>query len=153
VIHRDLKPENVLLVDEAEADTVKLLDFGIAKLRTTDEPTQRTQAGLVLGTPGYMAPEQILGKELDARCDIYALGILLYEMVTGAPAYAATSVGEMLVAQATKPPKRPSEVAKRAIPRELEQLIVACLATDPTKRPATAGDVAEALRHAAGLLA
>src|SRR5690606_15585641 len=95
IVHRDMKPDNVLLVErEGGKDFVKVLDFGIAKVQTAvagDRPI--TQVGLVYGTPEYMAPEQALGQEVDARADIYALGVILYELLSGERPYGGPVTG------------------------------------------------------------
>src|SRR5205823_3437590 len=117
IVHRDLKPENVMLVDrDADADFVKVLDFGIAKVPVGEiaeaANTQRhsdsaqpvlTQAGMVYGTPEYMAPEQALGNPVDARADIYALGVMFYEMLTGSRPFDAESKVKILGMQVTAP--------------------------------------------------
>src|SRR5690606_3684992 len=99
IVHRDLKPDNVMLQERGrQKDVVRVLDFGIAKLREDDRGTQvaMTQAGDMLGTPQYMAPEQIRGEAIDGRTDIYALGCMIYEMVTGRMPYEAQTVMAML---------------------------------------------------------
>src|SRR5262249_9524155 len=107
IVHRDLKPQNIMLArDTAGRDVVKLVDFGIAK--TFDESTQLTSVGSALGTPYYMAPEQIEGRPVDARCDIYALGIILYEMLVGEVPFADQSTPAVLVKQLRELPVRPS---------------------------------------------
>jgi serine/threonine protein kinase len=102
VIHRDMKPQNIMLV--GEEDEVKLLDFGIARLR---EPGRAglTSAGVMMGTPEYMAPEQIEGGEPSERADIYALGIVLYEMLTRASPFTAPTVASVFSQQLSPPPR------------------------------------------------
>src|SRR5690606_26009150 len=90
IVHRDLKPDNILLVErEAQGDFAKVLDFGIAKVPqgTGASSGPITQVGMVYGTPEYMAPEQALGQEVDARADLYALGVIIYELLTGKRPY------------------------------------------------------------------
>ena len=88
VLHRDLKPENVLITRLRDgSDLVKVVDFGIAKLVDAGPEPALTGTGMIVGTPGYMAPEQILGEELDARMDVYAAGVILYELITGQPPF------------------------------------------------------------------
>ena len=98
IIHRDLKPDNVMLTERGRAkDNVTVLDFGIAKLRDESRATQQlTQAGDMLGTPQYMAPEQIRAEQIDGRTDVYALGCILYEMFTGRLPFEGTTVMALL---------------------------------------------------------
>jgi serine/threonine protein kinase len=111
VIHRDLKPDNVMLVARPdEPDFVKVLDFGIAKVEIGDRPSMGpnvpvlTQLGTVFGTPQYMAPEQAAGAAVDHRADLYTVGIMLYEMLTGTPPFAAEDVSDVLLQQINEPP-------------------------------------------------
>ena len=110
IIHRDLKPDNIILIQRGrERDFVKLLDFGIAKL-TGDQPgSRKTRAGIVMGTPAYMSPEQCEGKSemIDGRTDTYALGIVLYEMITGRVPFIGEGYGEILVQHITRMPAAP----------------------------------------------
>src|SRR5439155_23730332 len=111
IVHRDLKPDNVMLQDRGkQRDVVRVLDFGIAKLRDDSRQTSAamTQAGDMLGTPQYMAPEQIKGEQVDGRTDIYALGCMIYEMVTARQPFEATAVMAMLSKHLTEPVVAPS---------------------------------------------
>jgi len=138
IIHRDLKPENIFLLDKASRpDFVKLLDFGVAKLVDANGKSLKiTKAGVVLGTPEYMAPEQAAAKPLDHRADIYAMGVILYLMMTGRVPFSAQSVGQLLVKQMTQKPQPPSErdELKFPIPPALDPVILRCLATDAGDR-------------------
>jgi hypothetical protein len=133
VVHRDLKPDNVM-VDEA--GTVKILDFGIAKLPTPHGalgPSTLTHEGSILGTPGYMSPEQAFGSAVDARSDVFSIGALLYEMVTGRPPFVGESAMHVLVATTRDAPVAPSRL-EPAVGGALEALIVRCLAKEPEDR-------------------
>ncbi len=150
IIHRDLKPDNVLLTHRAgRSDVVKLLDFGIAKLRVAHEHGSRhTMVGFVVGTPGYMAPEQIMGEALDHRTDLYGLGVLLHEMVGGKRAFSGKSFGELMLKQSTQVPAPPKPPRGADIPLELKTLIVQCLELAPADRPQSAAEVRDRLRTA-----
>jgi hypothetical protein len=142
VVHRDLKPENVFLVRDHEGspvDHVKLLDFGIAKLDSTTT-AHRTTIGFILGTPAYMSPEQCLGtSDCDHRTDLYALGCILFEMLTGRTPYAAVPTGDLLAAHIRHPVP---ELAKLvSVPAAIERLVTRLLAKSPDERPANAIEV------------
>src|SRR4051812_33399160 len=112
IIHRDLKPDNVILLQRGrERDFVKLLDFGIAKLTSGSTTSSQTKTGLVMGTPAYMSPEQCEGRndKVDRRTDVYALGIVLYEMLVGRVPFQGEGYGEILVQHLTRPPVPPSQ--------------------------------------------
>ncbi|HEY8430042.1 MAG TPA: protein kinase [Sandaracinaceae bacterium] len=131
VIHRDLKPENVLLVQRKDRrDFVKLLDFGIAKILDAPSLTGSQQ---IFGTPGYIAPEYIQSTEIDGRADLYSLGCILYEMVTGALPFDYEYPGDLLVKHVTEPPVRPSERLP-SVEKPVEDFILRALAKDPAQR-------------------
>ncbi|MSP62513.1 MAG: hypothetical protein EXR72_19715 [Myxococcales bacterium] len=146
VIHRDLKPDNVFLLRRAgQTDFVKILDFGIAKLSPPEgdaavENDRRTKSGMILGTPGYMAPEQASGDQVDARADIYALGVLLYRMLAGDVPFAAQSFTATLLRQLTETAKR-LDLIRGDLPEELVVQIDRMLARAPEDRPQTMVDV------------
>ena len=155
IVHRDLKPGNIMLVKVGAALHAKLLDFGLAKLREPAEPdvalssiaTQEpmTARGAVLGTVPYMAPEQLEGKETDARTDIFALGCVLYEMLTGRRAFIGNSEASVAAAILTSDPPSVSTL-QPVTPPALDRLVRRCLAKDPEARYQAAADVAEELR-------
>jgi eukaryotic-like serine/threonine-protein kinase len=163
IVHRDLKPGNVMLTKSG----VKLLDFGLAKAvapagprgSLTSLPTQQglTQEGTILGTFQYMAPEQLEGKEADARTDIFAFGATLYEMATGRKAFSGTSQAS-LISSIMKEDPAPISAVQPMAPAALDRVVKTCLAKDPEDRWQSAGDVGKELRwigegSAAGLAA
>ncbi len=134
IVHRDLKPDNIMLINRGrERNVVKILDFGIAKL-TSNPDTKRTRAGLIMGTPAYMSPEQCegLGK-IDARTDIYSLGILLYQMLTGRVPFTGEAYSDVLVQHLTRPPQSPV-VYEKSIPKHVEAIILKSLRKRPEDR-------------------
>jgi eukaryotic-like serine/threonine-protein kinase len=137
IVHRDLKPQNVFLTWNSSGETVpKLLDFGMAKL-LGDSPV-RTASGTPMGTPLYMSPEQTRGERVDGRADIYSLGVLCHEMLTGKLPITGQSTIAVLVAQLTQPPPPVSEVSDD-LSAELDAPILAMLEKDSKARPETAG--------------
>jgi len=139
IIHRDLKPENIFLIArDGTADVVKVLDFGIAKTTEAEAARERrlTSPGMAMGTPEYMSPEQAAGRPADARCDVYALGAILYEMVTGVPPYSGDNFMEILTKKATQDPPPPSHV-RGDLPAQVSELVMAAMARDPDVRPQT----------------
>ena len=137
IIHRDLKPSNVMLTkDETEQEVVKLLDFGVAKMLKHDEgaPTL-TKTGMVFGSPPYMSPEQCLGQPPDARSDIYSLGCIMYETLTGINAIAGQNSLEILHNQISSKPSPFAEIPKQLhIPESIESVVFKSLAKDPHQR-------------------
>jgi len=144
VVHRDLKPDNVMLVDGyGERDFVKVLDFGIARSLDQAGAGFRTSAGAIIGTPAYMSPEQASNVPLDARSDLYSLGVVLYEMLAGAPPFVGESITALLFAHASvAPPPLPSRVS---CPPALEAAIFRLLSKDPAMRPASADETIDLL--------
>jgi serine/threonine-protein kinase len=149
IVHRDLKPENLFLArDPRTGETaVKVLDFGIAKLRgPLSGDGVRTQTGALMGTPPYMSPEQCRGisSEVDHRTDIYALGIILYEMLCGAPPFVGEGFGDVLVQHLTRAPDPPRS-RNPAVPKPLERIILRALAKTIAQRYPTMSDMQAAL--------
>ncbi len=152
IVHRDLKPENVMLVArDGDPDFVKVLDFGIAKVPMGEIAGDSrgqvlTQLGMVYGTPEYMAPEQALGQPVDARADLYALGVIMFEMLTGARPFDHASKVTLLGMHVTAPIPRMSERAPDAgIPAEMDAVVTRLLAKDAAARFADARELVEAL--------
>jgi eukaryotic-like serine/threonine-protein kinase len=150
IVHRDLKPDNVFLCErEGDADFVKILDFGIAKFGVSQ--ARLTQAGAVFGTPAYMSPEQALGKATDGRTDVYALGVMLYEMACGRVPFHGENAIAVLTLHANEEPEQLS-LRMPDVSRELEAIIHKCLQKDPDARYASMAELAADLaRLASGM--
>ena len=153
IIHRDLKPANVMVMTEGR---VKVLDFGLAKdvgAETSDGATQTsaglTQAGIVMGTPAYMSPEQVSGRTLDHRTDIFSLGVILHEMATGRRPFEGTSSAELVSSILRDKPPLVTNV-RADLPDDLARVIRRCLEKDPRHRVQTARDVRNEFRDMTG---
>ncbi|WP_428268103.1 protein kinase domain-containing protein [Haliangium sp.] len=139
IIHRDLKPDNIYLtLREGGSDFVKVLDFGIAKSSESERAWNRrlTSPGIAMGTPEYMAPEQAAGKPASERCDIYAVGAILYEALTGVPPYSGDNFMEVLTKKATSEPT-PIDQLRPEVPDSVITVIERAMARDPEQRPAS----------------
>ena len=144
VVHRDLKPQNIMVTRDSDGNEIpKLLDFGIAK---TLEPTNAalTSTGMVLGTPHYMSTEQAKGAPADRRSDLYALGVILYEMLVGSVPFDDASIPQILIKHLTEMPLPPSSV-NPGVPPELEAIVLRLLEKDPDRRYQNAEELIEAL--------
>jgi serine/threonine protein kinase len=143
VVHRDLKPSNVMLVTRGrDDDFVKVLDFGIAKVKGV----ALTNSNMVFGTPEYMSPEQLRGQELDGRSDLYAVGVVLFEMLAGRLPFVCETPEQLMTSHLESLPPPLSQAAPGVeVPAELEALVARCLAKDRAARPASAEELAELL--------
>jgi eukaryotic-like serine/threonine-protein kinase len=139
VVHRDIKPANVLL--DPGSGLAKVTDFGIARI--TD--AARTRTGLMLGTPSYMSPEQMAGDRIDGRCDLYALGVMLYQLLTGALPHASESMARLMYAIANEPAPD-VRAARPELPEALAQIVAQSLAKRPAQRQPDAASLAAGLR-------
>src|SRR5262245_12740211 len=136
IVHRDLKPANVILVSiRGNRQLVKLLDFGLAKLaESEDNRVQKTRTGVMMGTPEYVSPEQARGKNVDHRTDIYAFGVISYEILLGRLPFDADNAADIITKHLREPPPRPASIWPQ-IPEALEDSILKMLEKDPTRRP------------------
>ena len=139
VVHRDIKPQNVLI--DSETGRALVTDFGIAR---TAEGASLTATGMVVGTPTYLSPEQVTGEPSDHRADIYALGVMMYEMLAGQPPFTGATPTAVLMKRLAGPPESLRKV-RPEVPPVLAELVDACLATDPNERLGNAADIVRAL--------
>ena len=139
IVHRDIKPSNVMIVRDSHA---KITDFGIARMASA---AVRTQTGMVLGSPKYMSPEQVLGKEIDRRSDIFSLGVMLYEMLTGQVPFIGENVNAIMYQTLNSIPAAPSS-ANPAVPEMLDYILAKALAKDLDARYQNARDLADDLK-------
>jgi serine/threonine-protein kinase len=140
IIHRDLKPANVLINDD---DLLKIVDFGVAAIRTGGD-TQLTKTGYVIGSPKYMAPEQILGKKVDEQADIYSLGVIAYEMLAGVPPYTRGDHMSVMYQHVQGKAKAIHEINEQ-VSTELSQLVARLMSVDKTRRPRSMDEVQRSL--------
>lgn len=148
IVHRDLKPDNIMLTQFRKVDEfVKILDFGIAKVKEQPgaQNQKLTQAGVVYGTPEYLSPEQAQAKELDGRSDVYSMGIILYEMVTGVVPFHSSTAVAILAAHVYDEPQMPTVVARHSLNPKLDKIIAKALAKKPEDRYQTAMEFLSAL--------
>jgi serine/threonine-protein kinase len=144
IIHRDLKPPNLMVIDpDTPYEKIKVMDFGLAKL-LGDNPRKLTDADFTVGTPGYICPEQVRGEKVDHRGDLYSVGVILFELLTGRLPFADRSTMDVLLAHATEePPSFRALGADDLVPPAIEAVVQSCLAKDPSQRPADARELAE----------
>ncbi|MFZ5470072.1 MAG: protein kinase domain-containing protein [Myxococcota bacterium] len=147
VVHRDVKPDNIFLTEREGEDFVKVLDFGVAKLRSSETFSGATQSGMVVGTPSYMAPEQALGEAVDPRADVYSLMSVLYSLLRGKPPFEASSLGALMAKLVTQPalPLPERSAAGDVIPLDLRALVACCLSKKPRQRVQTMAELAQLL--------
>ena len=150
IVHRDLKPANLMVVDpDTPYEKIKVMDFGLAKLVETGarpmyKKVSDTGADFAVGTPGYISPEQVKGEEMDHRSDLYSVGIILFELLTGKLPFTREETMDVLLAHATEAPPPFADVgAAGKVPAEIEAVVMSCLAKSPADRPASAMDLAE----------
>jgi serine/threonine-protein kinase len=140
IVHRDLKPANVLIDSD---NLLKIVDFGVAAAQSQGD-TQLTKTGYVIGSPKYMAPEQILGKKVDERADIYSLGVILYELFTGVPPYSRGDHMSVMYQHVQGKARQPIEINKE-LPPELNNLVMKCMSLDKAKRAQTMDELRTSL--------
>lgn len=148
LIHRDIKPGNIMLCADSknsESTSVKLVDFGIAKIIAAEETSSLTKSGAVIGTPLYMSPEQCLGKELDAKSDLYSLACIMHEALSGQAPYAGDSALAIMQKHSDEKNNIAPLLASVAIPESLSNIISSALSRDPAKRPSSASEFLEKL--------
>ncbi len=158
IVHRDLKPANLMVVDpDTPYELLKVMDFGLAKLVASAAGSKAsvTNCEFAVGTPGYMCPEQARGEDMDNRGDLYSVGVILFELLTGQLPFAGRSTMDILLAHATEePPSFRAVGAAAAVPPAIERVVQSCLAKAPEQRPDHARDLAERYEEAlAGFLA
>ena len=152
IVHRDLKPENVMLVpDESGGERAVVMDFGLAKERRAGKELEKlTATGIIMGTPEFMSPEQLRGKPLDARVDVYALALLTYEMLTGKLPFGGRTQQEMMIARLRSSPTPLRKMRpEREFPAAVEAVLAKGMERDPDARFPTAPELAAALERAA----
>ncbi|HEX8794097.1 MAG TPA: serine/threonine-protein kinase [Polyangiaceae bacterium] len=153
IVHRDVKPDNLFVCRMGDdADFLKVLDFGIARIEGAEEDATVTRAGWVHGTPAYMSPEVCNGARADARSDVYSLGAVLYFMLTGTPPFTAPTAAAVMVAHVNEAPEPPSERVP-GVPADVEHVVMRCLEKSPAQRYLSARELDEALAKCGDALA
>jgi len=150
IVHRDLKPDNVIVAppdEDHDSERVKVVDFGIAKLRDMAADGTLTQAGAVVGTPFYMSPEQCRGEHLDPRSDVYSLGAMLFEMLAGSPPFTASNASGVIIKHVSEPP--PPLPAELNVPASLRDAVARALSKEPAARQLDAAEFARDMQAAA----
>jgi len=155
IVHRDLKPANMMVMDAGQAqECLKVMDFGLAKMANSVHISLEKLKGdgpdIATGTAEYMAPEQVRGDELDHRGDLYSVGCILFEMLTGKLPFDRQTIPELLTAHAEDPIPRFSEVGVTNLPREVEKIVTWCMAKYPVERPQSAWELAKRWEGATG---
>ena len=138
IVHRDIKPANIMML---ENDRVKVMDFGIARF----DQSNMTQSGVALGTPNYISPEQLKGKTVDRRCDIFSLGVVFYELLTSQKPFTGDTISALIYSILHTNPPSPSEI-NLDVPRIFDKIVAKALAKDPDLRFQTAREMADILR-------
>src|SRR5262245_46534504 len=148
IVHRDMKPENIFVTQDAAGDVPKLLDFGIAKVAGNDGQNNLTRTGTIFGTPFYMAPEQALGNPVDARTDVYAMGVIMYECFAGSLPFQGESFMGILTQHITTEPEPVAQRAAKAgrgLPLGIAEIITRCMQKNPAQRYQTMDELVNAL--------
>ena len=149
IVHRDIKPDNIIRIpldEDSPAERVKVVDFGIAKLRDMAAEAKLTHVGAVVGTPNYMSPEQCKGEHLDARADVYSLGALLYEMLAGSPPFTAANISGVILKHVNEP--QPPVPQNLRVPAALQEAIARALSKQPEGRQRDAAEFAREIQDA-----
>jgi serine/threonine-protein kinase len=150
ITHRDLKPDNIIFQQRPEEEVVKILDFGIAKLASAAGVDQLTAKGIIMGTPVYMSPEQCEARDIDGRSDIYTLGVILFEMLTGEPPFVADNQLTTMYMHVNQPPPL-AHAVDPSVPPAVSEVVQRMLAKSPADRYQTAASCAQALADASGV--
>lgn len=145
VIHRDLKPANIMVIDaDTPREKIKVMDFGLAKQPGEMKKVTDTNVDFAVGTPGYMAPEQVRGEEIDYRSDLYSVGVIIYELLTGRLPFVGPTSMDIMLAHATEVPPTFEQLGLAdVIPETIEQVVMDCLAKHPEERPQSARELAD----------
>ncbi len=151
VVHRDLKPDNIVFSQRGKSENIKILDFGIAKLATSSVSDHLTQTGSIVGTPSYMSPEQCLAGQIDGRSDIYALGVILFQMVTGRLPFDSDNLLTMMYLHVNREPPSAHDIDP-SVPPAVSDVIQQMMAKTPADRFQSAASCAAALSGAAGVI-